>query len=142
MMGGKSLVEASTPGLGRDPIGLSKISAATGLNIVCTTGWYIAISHPPIVAKSSQEELRNIMVAELTKGIGTTDIRAGLIKVGMGYSLGRPFTGDEEKVFRAAIHAQAITGAPLTIHPARPYTDKHWHTYMDIVKQEGGIFSR
>ena len=139
MMGGNSLVEVSMPGLGRDPVGLFKVSAATDLNIICATGWYIAISHPPLVAQSSRDELCAIMVEELTKGIGKTGIRAGVIKVAMGHNqAGRPFSGDEEKVLRAAARAQAITGAALTIHPARPYTGKHWHIYMDIVEQEGG----
>lgn len=144
MMGGNTLIEASTPGLGRDPVGLLKVSNATGLNIVCTTGWYIAASHPPLVGQSSRDELCAIMVDELTKGIGNTGIRAGIIKVGIGYDrAGRPFTHEnEEKVLRAAARAQAATGAALTIHPTRPYTGKHWHTYLDIIKQEGGLLEK
>lgn len=139
MMGGNSLVEVSARGIGRDPVGLLKISNATGLHIVCCTGFYIGASHPSVVAQSSQSELYALMVDELTKGIGTTQIRAGIIKAAMGTTAGSPFASEgEKKVFRAAIRAQAETGAAFEIHPGRPYTDKHWDTYFDIIKQEGG----
>ena len=139
MMGGNSVVEVSARGIGRDPVGLLKVSNATGLNIICCTGFYIGASHPPVVAQFSQSELYALMVDELTQGIGTTQIRAGIIKAAMGTTAGGPFaTEDEEKVFRAAIQAQVETGAAFEIHPARPYTDKHWDTYFDIIEQEGG----
>ncbi|HLA82210.1 MAG TPA: hypothetical protein VJP78_11440 [Thermoleophilia bacterium] len=139
MMGGNSVVEVSARGIGRDPVGLLKIANATGLNLVCCTGYYIGASHPPVVAQSSQSELCAMMVNELTRGIGTTGIRAGVIKIALGTSEGRPFvTDNEEKAFRAAARAQAETGAALEMHPARPYTDKHWDTYFDIIRQEGG----
>lgn len=57
----------------------------------------------------------------------------------MGTTPGRPFAKEnEEKAFRSAARAQAETGAALAIHPARPYTYKHWDTYFDIIEQEGG----
>ena len=47
----------------------------------------------------------------MTTGIGTTGIRAGVIKVAMsGNTLDEPFTEDEEKNLRAAARAQAQTG--------------------------------
>jgi phosphotriesterase-related protein len=139
MMGGDSVVEASARGFGRDPVGLFKVSNATGLNIVCCTGFYIGASHPPVVAQSSQSELSTTMVNELTKGIGTTGIRAGVIKIAMGTSGRVAFANEnEEKAFRAAVHAHAETGAPIEIHPARPYTNKHWDTYFDIIEEAGG----
>lgn len=139
MMGGNGIVEVSARGIGRDPLGLLKVSNATGLNIICCTGFYIGTSHPHVVEQCSQNELCALMVEELTKGIGTTQIRAGVIKIAMGTTADGPFAiGNEEKVFRAAVRAQAETGAALEIHPARPYTAKHWDTYFDMIKQEGG----
>lgn len=139
MMGGSSVVETSPRGFGRDPVGLFKVSNATGLNIICSTGFYVGASHPPVVAQSSESELRALMVNELTKGIGTTGIRAGVIKIAMGTSWGRPFAdANEEKAFRAAVQAHAETGAAIEIHPARPYTTRHWDTYFDIIEKAGG----
>lgn len=49
-----------------------------------------------------------------------------------------PFTGDEEKVLRAAARAQAETGAAMTVHPCHHFgRARHWHTYLDIIHEEG-----
>ncbi len=103
MAGGSTVVECSLPGIGRDPIGMRKIALATGVNVICSTGWYTAISHPAFVAQHSVSELQEQMVRELTRGIDDTGIRAGFIKVALSSgSPDAPFTGDEEKVLRAA----------------------------------------
>lgn len=141
MAGGNTVIEVGVPGIGRDPVGLAKVSRATGLNIICCTGMYIARSHPPYVKKMSIDQLCQQMVRDITDGIGNTGIRAGAIKVAMsGRTPDEPFTEDEEKVLRAAARAQARTGVPLTVHPN--FQGKHWATYLDIVEKEGADLSR
>jgi phosphotriesterase-related protein len=135
MAGGKSLVDCALPGTGRDPVGLAKISRATGINIICSSGWYVAPTHPPYVRSSSIDELCARIVRELTVSIGTTGIRAGAIKVALSGTPNEPFSNEEEKTLRAAARAQAKTGAPLNIHPN--YAGKHWHTYLEILEEEG-----
>lgn len=139
-MGGGSVVEATPIGIKRDPAGLRQIASATGVNVICVTGWYISASHPAFVNQSGISELSDYMVGELTRGIGTTGIRAGVIKVALsGSAVDVPFTGSEEKVLRAAARAQARTGAAMTLHPCHHYgRAKHYHTYLDIIKEEGG----
>jgi phosphotriesterase-related protein len=139
-MGGMCVAEASCIGLRRDPKGLRQISGATGVHIMCSTGWYISASHPPFVLESSLEELSESMVKELTEGIGNSGIRAGFIKAAMSARTPDvPFTGEEEKVLRAGARAQSLTGAALTMHPAHHAgLAKHGHTYLDIILQEGG----
>jgi phosphotriesterase-related protein len=113
--GGKSLVEVSLPGIGRDPKRLVKVSEATGLNIVCGTGFYVAQSHPAYVKKKSAEELSEIMVRELEEGIDGTGVRAGVIgEIGCQ----EPLEPEEAKVLAGAAMAQARTGAALTVHTA------------------------
>ena len=137
--GGGSLVEATPIGIKRDPAGLREIASATGVNIICVTGWYISASHPAFVQQAGVDELCNYMVCELTQGIGTTGIRAGVIKTALSGKIDVPFTGSEEKVLRDAAHAQAQTGAAMTLHPCHHYgRAKHYHTYLDIIKEEGG----
>ena len=132
-MGGSSIVETSVVGLKRDPAGLRRISDATGVNIICGTGWYIGGSHPPVTRQSSIEQLSGIMVRELTAGIEDTGIRAGFIKAGLsGPTPDVPFQGAEEKVLRAGARAQAATGATMTMHPCHHYgRARHLHTYLD-----------
>ena len=45
--GGGTLVEASSIGIGRDPIGLARVSNATGVNIVMGASFYVNTHHPP-----------------------------------------------------------------------------------------------
>ncbi len=138
-MGGQSLVEPGVIGLKRDPVGLRQIAAATGVNIVATTGWYIAASHSAAVRESSIEKLCEQMVRELTVGIDNTGIRAGTIKAALSASSPEiPFTGSEEKVLRAGARAQAATGALMFIHPCHHYgRAKHLERYLDILEEEG-----
>lgn len=138
--GGCSLVDVTLPGIGRDPLALRKISSATGVNVLTGTGWYIAASHPAIVKDKSLEELSDIMVRELTEGIGDTGIKAGLIgECGLSY----PIDPNEEKVIRAAARAQAETRCAYTIHPPS-YNDlepkkivKNATDILDIIQEEG-----
>lgn len=140
MMGGRSLVDMTTPEIGRDPIALRAIAIATGLNIICGTGWYLEDSYPDQVKKDSIDELSKVMVRELTEGIEETGIRAGVIgELGTGLEL----TENEKKVMRAAARAQAKTGAPLTIHTWHPLQSvKEARKYLDIVAEEGVDLSK
>ena len=73
--GGQTLINVDLPGMGRDPIALQRIARATGLNIVASTGWYVQFSHPPEIADKDIEELSDIMIKEITQGIGNTGIK-------------------------------------------------------------------
>jgi len=137
--GGCSLVDMTLPGIGRDPLTLRKISNATGVNVLTSTGWYVAASHPAIVKEKSLEELSGIMVKELTEEIEDTGIKAGLIgECGLSY----PIDPDEEKVIRAAARAQAETGCAYTIHPPKYDLEqkklvKNATDILDIIQEEG-----
>lgn len=133
--GGRTIVDVTPSGMGRKPLALAKISEATGVNIVCGTGWYVVASHPSIVKEKNKSGLAAIMIKELTEGIENTGIRAGIIgEIGCS----EPLHPDEEKVLRAAACAQKDTGAALTFHPAlgvpRPLQGNR---YLDILEEEG-----
>ena len=50
--GGRTVVDPTCRGIGRNPEALVRISEATGLNIVMGAGYYLESSHPPEVATS------------------------------------------------------------------------------------------
>jgi phosphotriesterase-related protein len=140
-MGGNSLVELSLPGSGRDPIKLREISKKTKINVICGTGWYVVASHPPTVKKKSVDQLSDIMVRELTKGIANTGIKAGIIGE-LGCSQPSPYHPDEKKVIRAGVRAQKATGACMTIHPCLfdptfSKIEKMGNACIDLVEKEG-----
>src|SRR5712692_10512772 len=134
--GGQTLINVDLPGMGRDPLALQKIARATGLHIVASTGWYVQVSQPPEIARKSVDELADIMIKEITVGIGNTGIKAGNIgETAMSGLPHEPFQPGEEKLLRAAARAQKATGVSLTVHPDFP--QDHWDTYMDILEKEG-----
>lgn len=139
--GGATMINCDLPGIGRDIAALQKISRATGINIVASTGWYVQASHPPELARKSVEELAEAMVKEITVGIGRTSVKAGNIgEIALSGRTREPFTPGEEKVLRAAARAQKATGVSLTIHPNFP--GDHWDTYIDVLEQEGANLGR
>ncbi len=114
--GGDTVVEVTPIGIHRQPEGLARIAAATGLNIVMGSSYYVDEAHPPEVDSMTEAEIANGIVAEFRDGVGGTGVRPGLIgEVGCSW----PLTNNEEKVLRASARAQRLTGAPLMIHPGR-----------------------
>ena len=114
--GGASLVDATSVGIARDPLGLARISRATGVNVIMGAAFYVNDAHPPYVAERSVEQLAEQIIRDVTEGVDGTGIRSGVIgEVGCSW----PLTDDERKVLTAAAIAQRATGAPILIHPGR-----------------------
>ena len=114
--GGGCLVDATSGGLSRDPVGLAQIARATGLNIVMGSSYYVDAAHPADVPGKSEDEIAEEIVRDVTEGANASGIRSGVIgEVGCSW----PLTDNERKVLRASARAQRTTGAPLLIHPGR-----------------------
>ncbi len=111
--GGKTIVDATMPGIGRDPKLLRKISEATGINVVMGTGYYVASTHPEEMKKMSEEEIADLMVKEIKEGAEGTDIRAGVIgEIGIS----EVFNEEERRVLRASAIAHKKTGVGVLVH--------------------------
>ena len=114
--GGGTIVDATTIGIGRDPVALVNVAKATGVNIVMGAGYYVDVVHPSDMDARSEEQLASQIIDELTVGVGTTGVRAGIIgELGCSW----PLTRNEQKVLRAGAWAQRETGAAILIHPGR-----------------------
>jgi phosphotriesterase-related protein len=112
-LGADAMVEVTTQAWGRDIAGLRRISEATGLRIVATSGFYVEQCQPAYVRQQSIDELARGLVRELTEGVDDTGIRTGILKA----ATSRPvIEGAEEKCARAAARAQRATGAAITTH--------------------------
>jgi phosphotriesterase-related protein len=132
-LGGRSVVDPTCRGIGRDPRALARIAAATGLNIVMGAGYYLQSSHPKHVADMSADAIADEIVAEAIDGVDGSGVRIGLIgEIGVS-SL---FTTDEEKSLRGAVRAQRRTKLPLMVH--LPAWFRLAHRVLDIVEEEGG----
>lgn len=135
--GGQTVIDQTPVGLGRDPRALRAIAHQTGLNVVMGCGYYIHERHPAGLKDRDIEEITAELVTEVTVGVGTSGVRAGIIgEIGIS----DPMTSEEEKVLRAAARAQAITGVPLSIHHM-PW-GRHAPRLLQIVKEEGADLDR
>ena len=131
--GGRTFVDVTLPGIGRDVRFLKRLADRTGLNVVAACGYYTADAHPAEVAGMSAEELADVMTAELTTGIDGTSIRAGIIgEIGTSQTL----FDAEIKVLRAAAMAHCRTGAPVIVH-LNPWA-QHGVRVIDIL-EAGGV---
>jgi len=115
--GGKTVIDATNIGMGRDPIALRKISLATGLNIVMGSGYYVEESiNTKKIKNMSENDIAEEIVSEILKGVGSSNICPGIIgEIGCFY----PLRSSEKKILRGAGIAQKETGAPLVVHPGR-----------------------
>jgi phosphotriesterase-related protein len=135
--GGQTVVDQTPIGLGRDPRALRAIARESGLNVVMGCGYYVHERHPEALDERSVEDITDELVREVTVGVGTTGIRAGIIgEIGTS----DPVTASEEKVVRAAARAQSITKVPLSIHHV--VWGRHAPRILSICKEEGADLRR
>lgn len=129
-----AMVDATPIGLGRDPEGLARISAATGLTIVATTGAHrdahYASDHP--LRSLSVEARAARFTDDVERGMPPTDdvtptaahpataltpdgcpVRAGLIKAGIDYWAISSF---ERETLDAVALAHGRTARPVMVH--------------------------
>ena len=117
--GGGTLVDVTNPDIGRDPVNLAAVAHETDLNIVMGAGHYVDVAHPSDMDIRTEDDIVQEFVCDLTEGVDGTGIKSGIIgEIGCSW----PLTDNERKVLRAAGRAQAMTGAPLLIHPGRSET--------------------
>jgi phosphotriesterase-related protein len=114
--GGRTIVDPTSVGLGRDPEGLARISRLSGVHIVMGSGHYLGSTHPPDVKQRDEESIAEEIIKDIREGVGSTGVRAGFIgEIGCSY----PIADEERKCLRAAVAAQRETGAMLMVHPGR-----------------------
>ena len=112
--GGRTLVDVTSGGLGRNPTALRRISAASGVHVVMGAAWYREDVYPRCVYELDSGALAHYIVREITEGVDGTDIRAGVIgEIGTERKF---ITPAQERVFRASARASLRTGASIVTH--------------------------
>ncbi|MFJ3759529.1 phosphotriesterase [Streptomyces sp. NPDC090080] len=111
--GGASVVQWTPYGMGRRAADLARLSRATGVHVVCATGLHQAAHCPPELPDRLAGRLAEVFVSELTEGIGTSGVRAGLIKVAGGF---HGLDAHARRTMTAAAEAHHATGAPIAVH--------------------------
>jgi phosphotriesterase-related protein len=112
--GVRTFVDPCPIELGRDAALMREIAEKSEMNVVCTTGFYFEDMGLPVYWRArTVEEIAELYIGEITRGIGTTGIRAGAIKVATGAPA---ITALEHKFLEAACIAQKATGVPIITH--------------------------
>jgi len=104
----------------RDPIAYRNVAKATGINAIIATGLYWEgegnsryFKYLGAAGLNMEDAIYDMFLHELTKGIGKTGVKAGLVKI----STGDPEISDYEKtVMRAAVRAAKEANVPITTH--------------------------
>jgi phosphotriesterase-related protein len=134
--GGRTVVETTVRGIGRDPTALVRIARTVGLNIIMGSGYYLEGAHPPEVAAMTVAGIADEIVRDVLEGVDGSGIRAGIIgEIGVS----KDFTPAERRVLRAAARAQRQTQVPLSVH--LPGWERRGGEVLDIVAEEGGRIS-
>ena len=113
-LGLQSFVDPCPMDIGRDVNFMAEVAEASGVRIVCATGLYKEdLGNTAYFKQRSVDEIAEVYSSEITKGVGSTGIKAGIIKCATGKG---QVTKYEENCLRAAARAHVRTGAPITTH--------------------------
>lgn len=150
--GFEAMVDATPFGLARDPAAVARISTATGLHVVATTGRHREAHYGPDHPMQvwGAERLAALFVSDLTRGMPADDaavfetpdvplaagpdgapVRAGLLKGGADYWRISPF---ERTTLIAVARAHQETGAPVMVHLEFGTAA---HEVLDLLEAEG-----
>ena len=117
--GVSTIVDATPNECGRDASFLKEVSEKNELNIICSTGFYYEGEGGTAYFRFRSgfvdivSEIAEMMHTEITKGIGNSGVRAGVIKLASS----KDQITDYEKAFFTAGASVAIeTGVPIITH--------------------------
>jgi phosphotriesterase-related protein len=127
-----AMTECTPYGCGRYVDLFTEVAQRSSVKIVASTGFFHEGWCPihPVAQALDLDGLTDLIVREITEGMGGTLVRAGLIKVATSEGL---ISATEEKVLRAAARARRQTGCPIITH----ITDSMAQEQLDIFASEG-----
>ena len=119
-------------GAGRYVDVLADVARRSGVAVIGATGFFHEGWTPmhPLAKALDLDALTDLYIREITEGMGSTTVRAGLIKCATGEGSIGPM---EEKLLRATARAHRVTNAPIVAH----ITDSLEAEQLDIFESEG-----
>lgn len=128
--GGRTIVELTPIDLGRDARSLARIAAATGVQVIMGTAYYVRASHPPSLSRMTTGQIADRFVSDIEQGVD--GVRAGVIgEIGTG----DPLDPQEVTVVLAAAEAHLRTGCPINLHLAGGCREVF--TVLDLIEGAG-----
>lgn len=112
--GVRNIVEVTNRGMGRNVKNIVKISKESGINFICSTGFYKEPFLPDYVYEMDKEEIAELLINDIEIGIDGTGIKAQLLgEIGTSKD---HMTKEEEKIFESIVIAHKKTGVPISTH--------------------------
>jgi phosphotriesterase-related protein len=133
-----TLIDLTTPDLGRDVAFVRDVAAASGMNVVVATGIWLSVP-ASFVWVRDLDEIADIFVREIEVGIDDTAIRAGVIKVASDHRIGG-VTAESERILRGAARALKRTGCPISTHTSA--AENIGARQIEIFRDEGAPMDR
>ncbi|MGE0599561.1 MAG: phosphotriesterase [Dehalococcoidia bacterium] len=130
-----SMIDLTTPDLGRDVEFIRDVAQASGVNIIVATGIWRDV--PRSFWNRDIDEIADIFVHEIEVGIGNTSIKAGAIKVANDMG---GVTPEAERVLRGAARACKRTGCPISTHQWAP--EEVGRRQVEVFLEEGAPMDR
>ena len=130
-----TMVDATTFDLGRNPELLRTVSAASGVNIINVTGWWLDV--PRFLRGIGVNQMKREFIRDIEEGFRGTDIKAGLLKCAADFE---GVTEPLETMARAVARAHVETGLPIMVH-SYP-TGQVGRRQIEIFKEEGVDLTR
>ena len=133
-LGGDTLVECTPEHIGRDVELLRRLSKASGVHIIASTGIYGAAGDkfvPRFAYSETADQLALRWVREFEDGIPFAEIRPGIIKIGVD---GAPLSEIDGKLAAAAARAHRRTGMIIASHTVAGAAA---FAQLDVLKAEG-----
>lgn len=114
--GGETLVEMTPINYGRNVKAYQRIAQATGVHVICCTGFHKQLFMPPWFGDKTDGELYDILMNEVTNGLDDTEIHPGVIKLGTSF--------------------EEVTAAEKALHRGSgPRTPRHGHPHQHPLRQ-------
>lgn len=93
-----------------DVAAIREVALATGINVVCCTGFYL---QPALQQSLNAEDFESKMLRDIEHGLQETEVRPGVIKVA---ARGLPIRPVEKELFTAAARVQRKYHLPICAH--------------------------
>lgn len=106
-----TVVDITTPDLGRDINFIAEASRQSGVNVITCGGWWLET--PRFLGGATVGQLTESFVRDIHKGIAGTNIKAGLLKSASDMA---GVTPSQEIILRAIAKAHHKTGVPIVLH--------------------------
>jgi phosphotriesterase-related protein len=130
-----TIIDLTTPDLGRDVEFVRDMAKASGINVVVATGIWRDV--PRSFWERGLDRIADIFVREIEVGIGDTGIKAGVIKVAND---AEGVTSEGERILRGAARALKRTGCPISTHHSAPA--EVGRRQVEIFQDEGAPLDR